>query len=172
MTITLTNGIFDQLPEHLKNYWKKWGENVNEKTSVTLNETTYREISKLLMPERPYPTSIPPTAPQRLDQQVSGGERSAVTAWGISDLLMRQSLYQSSLQWPYGEKHVPRNSLQKPSAKVLGKRAVRDDVDDGPGFHPVQKRKARTCITCRRADCEGRWMGKACQFHPLSEPTI
>ena len=151
----------------MKSYWKKWEENINEKTSITLNEATYREIAKLLMPERPYPTSIPPTVPQPLNQQVLGGENPTVTSWGISDLLMRQSLYQSSLQWPYGE-HTPRNSLQVPSAKVLGKRAVRDDIDDGPGFHPIQKRKARTCITCRRPDCEGRWMGKACQFHMLS----
>lgn len=85
-------------------------ENVNKKTSITLNEVTYCDIAKLLMLERPHPTSIPPTNPHPLNQQVLRGDSSAVTSWKISDLLTQQSMYQSSLQWPY-DKHAPRNSF-------------------------------------------------------------
>jgi len=74
-----------------------------------LRVSKYHEITKILMPEQPY-TSIAPTVPQSLNQQVLEGKSSVLTSWGILDLLMRQSLYQSSLQWPYSE-HAPQNSL-------------------------------------------------------------
>ncbi|OBZ79508.1 hypothetical protein A0H81_01196 [Grifola frondosa] len=43
--------IFYKLPEHLKSYWKTWGKNVNEKSSIKINQATYNEIETLLTPK-------------------------------------------------------------------------------------------------------------------------
>ena len=145
-----------QLPEHLKSYWKTWQENVNEKNSIKINETTYKELVKLLnihTAQNPFP-SIPAAQPTPLRKQIAWGSRSmaeptqqsTLEPWHVRILLDHHTAAQSALQFCFGESGA---AAQQSVADRKGKKcALPEDIVDQPHQNlKLQRiRKTRNCL--------------------------
>ena len=117
-------------------------------------------IEQLLAPSsRSVPTtSVAATEPVPISRQVTQGTQMVaedISPWRLSRLLSRHTLQQSALQYVYGT-----DGNQQPATNAKGKkRALPLDADE-PTI--VSKRKPRSCVRCRRADCDGRFLGRPC----------
>ena len=149
-----------QLPEHLKAYWKIWGENNNEKSSVKINKTMFDEIAAVL--RVPSVETIPAAHPTPLAKQLPHGLRQQpdpvvpnadVAKWHFSMLLNRHSLKQSAIQYTFG--------VSAP-AVTTNERKRKAPSDKHHDQQTIRKRKPRTCLRCHRLDCEGRFNSKPC----------
>jgi hypothetical protein len=158
-----------KLPEHLKAYWKKWEENVNERNSIKINQETYDRIAATLgqhSASKSIPT-IPPAQPTSIRRQITAGLRpdpvaNEVDRWHVSMLLTNHSAMQSAVQFTFGESAGPRAQLSEVASGK--KRALPDDIVDQPIVK--HSRKPRTCHRCHRADCDGRFNRRPCNFRP------
>jgi hypothetical protein len=115
----------------LKNYWKAWSENVNEKNSISINQAAYQMIEQLLAPSsRSVPTtSVAATEPVPISRQVTQGTQMVVEdilPWRLSRLLSWHTLQQSVLQYVYGT-----DGNQQPATNAKGKKqALPLDADE------------------------------------------
>lgn len=147
-----------QLPEHLKNYHKTWTDNRNEENSIEQHRAAYNDIRSLLDAAIPVPP-IPVAQPLTLDQEIDTPQRRITSApevsdWHIDVLLGNHMTKQSATQFYYGERAPP---------PVKGLSNKCSAPTDAPAQVVVKKRKPRTCVRCRRSDCQGAFRGRPCQ---------
>lgn len=145
-----------KLPEHLKNHWKTWGDNMNEKNSISINQAAYDEVKQLLAPAAHSGRSTSAAQPVSVAAQVAHLPHSSsdeVNSWKVSQLLGSHAIAQSALQYTYGDQ-----TMQPPPKLDKGKKRA-CDVDE-----PVvaSNRKARSCVRCHRTDCDGRFRSRNC----------
>ncbi|TFK55407.1 hypothetical protein OE88DRAFT_1804266 [Heliocybe sulcata] len=169
--------VFYKLKEHLKNYWKMWGENVNEKKSIQINQGSYQEIQARLRADRPKLPKRDAAQPTTLSSQVStapsrtlDSSEDELNEWEISRLLGAHHLNRSAVHFEYGDQGLPpppppRGSdiPQSPPRDKGKKRAWADTAIAAPpqGIR-VQKRKKRACRRCSKTNCKGRFKGRDC----------
>jgi len=159
-----------KLPEHLKSYWKKWQENVNEKNSIKINERTYNELIKLLnihTSQNPF-LSVPAAQPVPLRKQITSGKLPetqqndySLEPWHVMQVLDHHTAAQSAVQFSFGESGA---TIQRAlAARYLKgkKRALPEDIVDQPR-NVVQKREPRTCPRCKKSTCNGRFNSRPC----------
>jgi hypothetical protein len=119
-------------------------------------------IEQLLAPSsRSIPaTAVAATEPVPISRQVTQGTQMVaedVSPWQLSRLLSRHTLQQSALQYVYGA-----DANQQLASNAKGKkRALPLDAGE-PAI--VSKRKPRSCVRCRHADCDGRFLGRPCSY--------
>src|SRR6202051_281622 len=137
-----------QLPEHLKNHHKTWSDNRNEENSIEQHKAAYNDIRALMT----VPMSMPPilVAPSlTLDQEIDTTRRITptreVSDWHVDMLLGNHMAKQSATQFNYGERPPPHS-------KSATKKAL---ATTGCTNITAKKRKPRTCMTCKRPDCQG-----------------
>ena len=160
--------IYLQLPEHLKNYHKQWSDNRNEENSIEQHKSAYNDIRSLLA----APITIPPitVAPRRtLDQEIDTTRRhpsvQEVTEWHVDMLLGNHMTRQSATQFYYGE--------QPPQpSKSAGKKGTGHAASTTATGVTAKTRKPRTCVTCKRTDCQGAFRGRPCQYRPTQVCSI
>ncbi|KAG6894804.1 hypothetical protein C0992_004572, partial [Termitomyces sp. T32_za158] len=155
--------IFYKLPEHLKTYWKKWQENVNEKNSISINEVAFNTIIKALsLPSVDIP-HVTAAKPQPVRQQIDLKTEEPITyvePWQVSNALGRHSVQQSAIQYYYGERPPPPSRLDKGK-----KRATTEDLDDSASSNvKIFKRKPRSCPKCHRVGCDGAFRSRPCSL--------
>lgn len=157
-----------KLPEHLRTHWKKWVENSNEKQAIIINQTAYDELRQYFAPARRSFAHVQTTQPVALNQQIhhscaiqstdSEADKDEIDAWHVRLLLDHHRVEQSAIQYNYGDGQRAPSTTSKPSAKGK-KRALPDDAEPGPA---IKKRAPRTCVSCRRAECPGKWKPSDC----------
>ena len=160
---------FLKLPEHLKTHWKKWVENSNEKQAIMINQAAYDELRQYFAPARRSSAHVQATQPVALNQQIhhshtvqSAVDKNEIDAWHVRLLLDHHRVEQSAIQYNYGDgQYTPgHGTTSKPSVTAKGKkRALPDDAEPGPA---IKKRAPRTCVSCRRAECPGKWKPNDC----------
>jgi len=137
-------------------------DNAHAKTSILINQAAYDELRHYFAPSKQGPRHVLAMQPMSVSQQIdqtlgrrhipSDSVSDEITSWQVASLLGQHRILQSAIQYDFGD--GPGNAAHKGE-----KRALPSDVD-APVV--VSKRKARTCIRCHRADCEGRFKSKPC----------
>jgi hypothetical protein len=150
-----------QLPEHLKVYYKTWNEYQNEHNSIEQCKSAYNQLRKLLA----VPIQIPQIAigqRETVRDQIEGSrqppDNDEPNPWQVGVLLGRSSSQQTLLELHYG-----------PSALLEPRGAKRPSQDSSGPAQPstvVKKRKGRTCVTCRKGDCPGAYNRRPCKYKP------
>ncbi|EPQ50510.1 hypothetical protein GLOTRDRAFT_133880 [Gloeophyllum trabeum ATCC 11539] len=172
--------IFYKLKEHLKSYWKTWGENVNEKKSIQINQAAYQEISARLEADKPNVPRRQAAHPVPLRKQVkdssdSGGQgahgiKDIADEWDVGRLLGAHSIRQSAIHFNYGEGDLPPPAprpLDAPGSPTHPRNATKRVRADSASTAErqrmlVRKRKKRACVRCNQTNCKGRFKGRAC----------
>ncbi|KAG6836301.1 hypothetical protein H0H93_009317 [Arthromyces matolae] len=145
--------IFYKLPEQLKAFWKKWQENSNEKSSISINQAAFDNIVHTLSLSS---SSLMPVAtghPQAVRDQINMSAalpsgQTPVEDWHISNALGRHALQQSTIHFHYGE-HAPNPTHHVDKGKKRALDSTRDIDDHEPV--KVSTRKIRTCRKCGKA---------------------
>lgn len=106
--------------------------------------------------------ALPSILPVPVSQQIRSGSRpqpAAINPWEVTQLLGSHTTAQSAVQYNYG----PGVLLPQSSAGTSHSH-YRDSGPSQTSRVVASKRKARSCTSCHRADCGGRWNSKKCQF--------
>lgn len=150
-----------QLPEHLKAYYKTWNEHQNEHNSIEQSKDAYDQLRQLLA----VPMRIPEIAVgqrETVRDQIEGSRQPATTEpnpWQIGVLLGRSSSQQTLLELQY------RDSV--PLEPRGTKRPLQDSSAQAHPSIAVKKKKPRTCVTCRKGDCPGAYYSRPCKYKLL-----
>jgi hypothetical protein len=145
-------------------------ENSNEKQTIILNNAAYQELQQYFAPSRRSTAHVESTVPVPLREQVVLGQALAkrtdglqddgeVEKWQVQRMLDHYRIEQSAIQYQYGD---GRNVPEKENAMNKGKK--RKLSSDAEPSTSAQKKKPRprTCVRCRRSDCEAKWGRKEC----------
>ena len=144
-----------QLPEHLKNYFKSWTNNRNEKNTIEQNRAAYERIHNLLKPLQHTVPKIPIQPRLTLDLEVDKNLRiERAPALNPEILLAQLSSGQSSLQNHYTERPPATASNQ-------GKRKHGPESSGSAG--PSKRRKTRACTRCHQTNCPGAFRSRPCK---------
>jgi hypothetical protein len=130
-----------------------------------MHSAAYNDIRALLG----APISIPPipvAQPLTLDQEIHTTCHIAptleVSDWHVGILLGNHMTKQTATELYYGERPPPPPKKRK---------APTDAQPSGSHVAP-KKRKQRTCVTCKRSDCQGAFRSKPCQHSHMQASSI
>ncbi|KAG5643535.1 hypothetical protein DXG03_000676 [Asterophora parasitica] len=162
-----------QLPEHLKNYYKTWNEFRNEQNSVEQYRKAYDQLRLSLVPLN---TSIPPIPFQNplplslaIDTEKRTASEAEINDWQISTLLARHSSQQFATHFTYGDGRSQPHG-EPTSKKGKGKKRSLDDMvkEADVVVTPIVKTRAERTFMAgamglRRQHCLLNQAWKVCQ---------
>ena len=176
--LCLTSDVV-QLPEHLKAFYKTWSEYRNEENSIEQHRTAYEALIKVLAVNAKSMPKIPTQPRAALASGLDPASRVAlpepVTAYEVGNLLDLHSVDVTSRFFNYIGPPEPGSSRgQKrtlPSVGADDSSSTRKTTHQSAGPQSgnsrkkaVDGRKHRSCVQCRRPECQGKFMSRPCEF--------
>ena len=131
-----------QLPEHLWAYWRTWPENINERSSIMINQAAYNEIQEYLAPSwrsAACVQSIHPLPPSKeIDQmqQHHWNDTTEVECWHVNLLLDHHCVEQSVIRFEYRDGPGP---LTTPTTAPRGKKHILPSYAGAKSYHIKEK---------------------------------
>lgn len=155
-----------QLEEHLKNYFKDWNKSRNVQNSVEQHKADY-DIVKALISETVIVPRIPVSAPLSLRDAIASTTARQEMLVDAQALLSKHRFLMNGEQDPPEEVVCTLNArsartntaINQPAGETSGQ--GNGTAENG---ETVRTRNARTCQSCHRTDCKGRWKKENCEY--------